>query len=164
MQNSEIIVARVALSLHHHQSPTNNNQTIRSLAIQSLHQTKKNAPKVPLGQPPHERPELVVSLGGQHWLSLPAFFDLVRHKVRFERGVEFGLEEGEEEIQQVDAEGVRDCEAKLVPSPRCMDREGQGQAGAEGRACAPMYQPCASRMRRKKTMRKTPVPIHLYIR
>lgn len=60
-------------------------------------------PKLKLGQPPDERTELFVLLGRER--ARPAGLELV---VLFERGVKFGGQEGEEEVEKVDAEGVAD--------------------------------------------------------
>lgn len=60
-------------------------------------------PKLELGQPPDERTELLVLLGRER--ARPAGLEFV---VLFERGVKFGGQEGEEEVEKVDAEGVAD--------------------------------------------------------
>lgn len=65
------------------------------------------APELPLWQPPHKWPELVVARGRQRRLRLlSALFDLVREEVVLQRGVKFGLEEGEEQVEEVDCLGV----------------------------------------------------------
>lgn len=60
-------------------------------------------PKLELGQPSDERTELLVLLGRER--TRPAGLEFV---VLFERGVKFGGQEGEEEVEKVDAEGVAD--------------------------------------------------------
>lgn len=56
---------------------------------------------MPLWQATDERPELVVALGREGAHFLPAALDLVREEVILQRGVELGLEEGEEEVEDV---------------------------------------------------------------
>lgn len=74
--------------------------------------------------------------------------------VGLERGIEFGADEGQEEVEEVDAEGVGDCRGR------------GGQIGERG-VCGcvwlflPMYQPCAKTMRRVNMRNSTPKPIHL---
>lgn len=60
-------------------------------------------PKLELGQPADKRPELLVLLGRQ-----AARIAVLHALILLERGVEFGRQEGEEEVQQVDAERVCD--------------------------------------------------------
>lgn len=63
-------------------------------------------PELELGQAADEGAELIVLLGGEAGggvTVLEAF-------VLGEGGVEFGLKEEQEEVQEVDAEGVGDCE------------------------------------------------------
>ena len=71
-----------------------------------------------------------------------------------EGGVEFGGEEGEEEVEEVDAEGVCDCFSRLLV------------IGFDDRCAAerdkPIYHPCARTIRRKKKRSKTTLPIHRY--
>ena len=59
-------------------------------------------PELELGQPPDEWSELLILLRGQRAASVAVFEPLVLR----ERGVEFRLQEGEEEVQEVDSEGV----------------------------------------------------------
>jgi len=61
-------------------------------------------PELELWQPADKRPELLVLFCGES-----ARVAVFHSFVLFERGVEFGGEEGEEEIEEVDAEGVCDC-------------------------------------------------------
>lgn len=59
-------------------------------------------PELELGQPPNKRPELLVLFRRQRRLSVLQPFVLCQ------AGVELGLEKGEEQIQEVDAQAVGD--------------------------------------------------------
>lgn len=61
-----------------------------------------DAPELELGKPPDERPKLF-GLARALRQARCALFDLVLGNVHLERGVELGLEEGEEEVEEVDA-------------------------------------------------------------
>ena len=51
-----------------------------------------SAPKLPFRQPPHKRPEFVVSLRGKRGTAVSgAFFDLVCEEVVLKRRIELGL-------------------------------------------------------------------------
>ena len=64
-------------------------------------------PELELGETAHEGLELLVALGGE---GRGACGHAVFHVgVGFEGGVEFGRDEGEEEVEEVDSEGVGDC-------------------------------------------------------
>jgi hypothetical protein len=56
-------------------------------------------PELELWQPPHERPEFLLFLCGQ-----PAGGSILHALILLERGVEFGRYEGQEQVQEVDAE------------------------------------------------------------
>lgn len=58
-------------------------------------------PELELGQPSDKRTELLVLLCGKG--ARPAGLEFV---VLFERGIKFGGQEGEKEVEKVDAEGV----------------------------------------------------------
>ena len=62
-----------------------------------------HAPELPLGQAADERPELVVLGRGQgRRVALSALLELVCEQVFLQRRVEAGLEEREEEVEDVD--------------------------------------------------------------
>ena len=64
-------------------------------------------PELELGETAHEGLELLIALGGERRC---ARRHAVLHiRVRLKAGVEFGRDEGQEEVQQVDAERVGDC-------------------------------------------------------
>ena len=67
---------------------------------------KGDAPELPFGEAADERAELVVARGGEGRRGLAALFNLVGEKVFLEGGVEAGLEEGKEEVEEVDCVGV----------------------------------------------------------
>ena len=60
-------------------------------------------PELELGEPPDEGAEFLLGFGGQGGLAA-----VLERFVLAEGGVEFGLEEGEEEVEEVDAERVAD--------------------------------------------------------
>lgn len=87
-----------------------------------------------------------------------------------EGGVDFRLQEGEEEVQEVDSERVADCDYGgvmmlvsflfffLSPGLKGLrPREGRGWMDERD---GPMYHPCATTMRTKKRARRTTVLIH----
>lgn len=61
-------------------------------------------PELELRQPPDKRTEFLVLLRREG--AWPTGLELV---VLLERGVEFGGQEGEEEVEKVDTKGVADC-------------------------------------------------------
>ena len=64
-------------------------------------------PEFEFGQAPDEGSEFFVILCGQGGRrGNVAILEVVAFS---ERGVEFGLQEGEEEVEEVDAKGVTDC-------------------------------------------------------
>lgn len=89
-----------------------------------------------------------------------------------EGGVDFRLQEGEEEVQEVDSEGVADCdhwgvmmlESLFVFFPPGLQGVaavgGDGSRGWMEGSDGPMYHPCATTMRTKKRARRTTVLIH----
>jgi hypothetical protein len=67
----------------------------------------RRVPELELGQAADKGLELLVALGGERRC---ARWHAVLHvRVRLEAGVEFGRDEGEEEVEEVDAERVGDC-------------------------------------------------------
>ena len=67
----------------------------------------RRVPELELGQAAHKGLELLIALGGERRC---ARRHAVLHiRVRLKAGVEFGRDEGQEEVQQVDAERVGDC-------------------------------------------------------
>ncbi len=72
--------------------------------------------------------------------------------VGFQGGVEFGADEGEEEVEEVDAEGVSDCAGLAI-----LLRHGSKNQDA------PMYQPCAKMIRSANATKTVAVPIHRYV-
>lgn len=64
-------------------------------------------PELELGKTAHERSELVVGFGGEDGVVGAAFLHILG---LFKGRVELGGYEGEEEVEQVDAQGVCDCE------------------------------------------------------
>ena len=73
------------------------------------------------------------------------------------RRVEFGGEEGEEEVKEVNAEGVCDCffKSNLLVIAFSADEQSKRDI--------PIYHPCARTIRRKKNRRRTTLPIHRYV-
>ena len=67
---------------------------------------KGDAPELPFGEAADERAELVVAGGGKGRGGLAALFNFVCKEVFLEGRVEAGLEEGEEEVEEVDCVGV----------------------------------------------------------
>lgn len=70
-----------------------------------------------------------------------------------EGGVEFGLEEGEELVEEVDAKRVADYMC-IESVPLCQKTRGLTRVEYVG---VPIYQPWAMTIRRKKITRKAPV-------
>jgi hypothetical protein len=62
-------------------------------------------PELELGQTADKRTELVVLLDGKARASLA----ILKPFILGQRRVEFGLEKGEEQVEQVDSEGVGNC-------------------------------------------------------
>jgi len=82
-------------------------------------------PELELGQPSDKRPELVVLFRGQG-RAFPVLQTFILRQAR----VELGLQEGQEQIQQVDAEAVGDN----VPSLREDDAEEEQDDQGTGRS------------------------------
>lgn len=82
-------------------------------------------PKLELGKAADEGPELLVLLGGEGTDRAVLHFRVER----ITRGVELGREEGEEEVEKVDAEGVGDNVPALCDE-HPHEEEKQGDAGA----------------------------------
>lgn len=83
------------------------NRQIEDL-VPAADETQRNGlgsviPEFEFRQPPHKRTELVVLLGGQ-----PTRSAILHTLILLERGIEFWRQEGEEEIEEVDAQRVRD--------------------------------------------------------
>lgn len=120
-----------------------------------------SVPELELGQAADERPELFVLLSWQRANGAVLHLAVYRLIGR----VELGLEEGEEEIEQVNAESVRNCwrELRLARWDNSSSARRTGsQAWGKGGRNMPMYQPWARRIRRKKMDRRTAVPTHRY--
>ena len=99
MQNSAITVARVADSLR-----STTAQFVRRAGTRTR---EESAPELPLWQPTDEGSELVIALR-RELLShiLGATLEFVGEQVILQGWVEFGLQEGEQEVQEVDGEGI----------------------------------------------------------
>jgi hypothetical protein len=69
---------------------------------------RRRVPEFKLGQAPHEGLEFLVVLGRER-RGLARGHAVLHVRVGFEAGVEFGRDEGQEEVEEVDAEGVGDC-------------------------------------------------------
>lgn len=69
---------------------------------------RRNAPELPLWQPPHEWPELIVPLTGEDGLGSGGIALLYRvgEEILSQGGVKLGLQECEEEVEEVDGVGV----------------------------------------------------------
>ena len=120
-------------------------------------------PELELGQAADEGAELLVLLDGQRGAAAGAGRAAVLERlVLGERGVELGLQEGEEEVEEVDAEGVGDCfETRIMSLASALFQKTKRCCG-KGRQrgpSSPMYHPSARTIRRKKKSRSTPVPI-----
>lgn len=119
-------------------------------------------PELELGETAHERLELFVALGGQR---RGACGHAVLHvSVRFEGRVEFGRDEGEEEVEEVDSEGVGDCVRCWLVSVVlifCI-RYAQARCGFSA-LDVPIYHPCANTIRRAKRMKTVAVAIQRYV-
>ena len=79
---------------------------------------RRRVPELELRQPPHERAELVVLLRRQ-----PARRAVLHALVLLERRIELGRDEGEEDVEQVDAERVRDL--AMLDRSRRVKRQGR---------------------------------------
>lgn len=67
-------------------------------------------PELEFGKTADEGPELVVRFAGKAGAGIAVFETLILG----EGGVEFGSQEGEEQVQEVDAECVGDCLDKIL--------------------------------------------------
>jgi hypothetical protein len=103
------------------------------------HKAPKNHPRgtmpeLELGQPPDKRPELLILLGGQ---GAPAGLSVraavLQPLILRQRRIEFRLQEGEKEVQQVDAQAVGDD----VP-PLGEDDAEEEEDEEEGGECPPV--------------------------
>jgi hypothetical protein len=115
----------------------------------------RGVPELELGKAADEGAELLVLLGGK--TSSASIFHIHRVIEGLDRGVELGLEEGKEQVEQVDSERVGNWDGLAVYSVY-LDRCTFGTV-----VVIPMYQPCATKTRRKKIMRSAAVPIHRYV-
>ena len=119
-------------------------------------------PELELGETAHERLELFVALGGER---RGACGHAVLHVgVRFEGRVEFGRDEGEEEVEEVNSEGVSDCVRCWLVLVVLMSfvRYAQARCGLSV-LDVPIYHPCANTIRRPKRMKTVAVAIQRYV-
>jgi len=65
-----------------------------------------DAPELPFRETPDKRPKLVIALRGKRTGHVAAFFNLVCEEVVLDGRVKLGLEEGEEEVEQVNGMSV----------------------------------------------------------
>ena len=70
-------------------------------------------PELEFGQTANKRSEFLIALGGETGRAGVA---VLQSFVLGERGVEFGGQESEEQVQEIDAEGVCDCEKTIQVS------------------------------------------------
>lgn len=105
-------------------------------------------------------PELEFGQASDEWLELVSLLRRqatclsVLHLIVYGlvRWVEFRLEEGEEEVEEVDSQGIRNyIDSQLMAKPI-----------SEYVCDEPMYHPCSRNILRKKMTRRDPVPSHLY--
>lgn len=65
------------------------------------------APKLPFWEPPHEGPEFIIPLGGKHGrILLTTLFYFVCKKIILKRRVKLGLQECEQQVQEVNGQAV----------------------------------------------------------
>ena len=127
-------------------------------------------PELKLGQSSYKGPKLLVLLGGE-----PARRSVLHFAVHhFVRRVKLWLQEGQEEVEQVDAQSISDCwrdkqkkkkKKKISTSPIFSSPSPVLLRNAWKRKnpSIPMYQPFAIRMRAKKRSRSMAVPAHRYM-
>lgn len=119
-------------------------------------------PELELGQAADKGLELFVLPGGE------GTDGAVLHVIvgGFVGRVELGLQEGEEQVEQVDSQGIGNWEGNDVSFCfRARMQAGippQLSSGGQRWRRIPIYHPCAKKMRRKKATREMPVPTHRY--
>jgi hypothetical protein len=124
----------------------------------------RRVPELKLGKAADERLELLVALGGERRCTRRHAVFHVR--VRLEAGVEFGRDEGQEEVEEVDAERVGDCCVGELAwlflhllSFSLPDRASSNLVGFST-LDVPIYHPCANTIRRPNRMKTVAVAIH----